>query len=34
MNDAFPSDDEDTPRQVTVTSLSPTGEQLLAALQA
>jgi tRNA threonylcarbamoyladenosine biosynthesis protein TsaE len=34
MNDAFPADDADTPRQVTVTPLSPTGEQLLAALQA
>ncbi|WP_291010444.1 tRNA (adenosine(37)-N6)-threonylcarbamoyltransferase complex ATPase subunit type 1 TsaE [Hydrogenophaga sp.] len=33
MNDAFPADDADTPRQVTVTPLSPTGEQLLAALQ-
>ena len=32
MNASLPADDADTPRQVTVTPLSPTGEQLLAAL--
>lgn len=34
MNASLPADDADTPRQVTVTPQSPTGEQLLAALKA